>query len=291
MWGFSLIVSLAIALPYFAISYFVVRGLAKSNQLLSNHLGLGTATIFFSCGAGHLLHAEHLLFGGQEIRAAADLHLTLWDASTALIAVWYLSMRARYGQLLQSPAMFEDHTRVAADAEARRAADHDHLTGLLNRQALLRAVGSALDPNVSDVTRGLLFLDLDGFKDINDRFGHSAGDAVLIAVVARLRHALRPDDLLSRLGGDEFVVFLDSAATAQAAATVAKRLSDALLAPFSVPDDELVYITTSIGVALTAPGDLTAPELLHRADLAMYHAKNQGPGRCSFGVSHPPTFA
>lgn len=290
MWVFTVIVNLAIALPYFAISYFVMRGLVKSNQLRSNHLGLGTAMIFLSCGTGHLLHAEHMLFGGREFRTAADLHLTLWNASTAGIAVWYLSMRARYGQLLQSPAMFEDQTRVTADAEARRAADHDHLTGLLNRQALLRAVGSALDPNVSGVTRGLLFLDLDGFKEINDRFGHSAGDAVLIAVVARLRHALRPGDLLARLGGDEFVVFLDNAATEEDAATVAKRLSDALLAPFFVLGDELVSITTSIGIALTAPGDLTAPELLHRADLAMYHAKNQGPGRCSFGVPHRPNF-
>lgn len=290
MWIFAVLASLAIALPYFAISYFVTRGLIKSNQLRSNRLGLGTALIFFSCGTGHLLHAEHLLFGGQEIRTASDLHLTLWDASTAAIAAWYLSMRARYGQLLQSPAMFEDQTRVTADAEARCAADHDHLTGLLNRQALLRAVESALDPDVSGVTRGLLFLDLDGFKEINDRFGHSAGDAVLTAVVGRLRHALRPGDLLARLGGDEFVVFLDNAATEEDAATVGKRLCDSLLAPFFVLDHELVSITTSIGIALTAPGDLTAPELLHRADLAMYHAKNQGPGRCSFGVS-PPAIA
>lgn len=290
MWVSTSIASLAIALPYFAISFFVARGLVASGQLRSNPLGLGTAMIFFSCGFGHLLHAEHMLFGGPEFRAAADLHMTLWDSSTAAIAIWYLSMRARYGQLLH-PAMFEDKAKAEADAEARHLADHDHLTGLLNRQALLKVVGRALAPSDADEQRGLLFLDLDGFKDINDRLGHSAGDAVLTAVVARLRHALRPDDVLARLGGDEFVVLMHGAVTQDAAATVAERLSDALLAPILVPGDGSVLITTSIGIALTAPGELTASELLHEADLAMYHAKSQGPGEWSFGPSHPPAFA
>lgn len=289
MWVFAVIVSLTIALPYLAISSLVVRGLSKSHQLRSNYLGVGTAMIFFSCGVGHLLHAEHMAFGGQEFRDAADLHVTVWDGSTAVIALWYLSMRARYAQLLQSPAMFEDHSQVAIDAEAHRLADHDHLTGLLNRQALSRIVGAAL-VDADNMTRGLLFLDLDGFKEINDSFGHSAGDAVLKAAVARFQAALRPGDLLARLGGDEFVVFLEGAATEEGAAVVAKRLSDGLEVPFIV-ENGLVNMTASIGIALTVPGDLSASNLLHQADLAMYHAKNRGPGRCSFGGARPPAVA
>ena len=294
MWTFNAIASLAIALPYFAISYFVLRGLIKGKQLHTNLLGLGTAMIFFSCGMGHFLHAEHMLFGGEAFRATADLHITLWDASTAAIAIWYLSMRARYGQLLHSPAMFEDHDRVAAGAEARRAADHDDLTGLPNRQTFLATVESALaspDPNIGAQTRALLFLDLDGFKAVNDRFGHRVGDELLIAVVARLRGTLRPGDLLARLGGDEFVIFLEGAATEDGATIVARRLGDVLLPPFTC-GDELVVLTTSIGIALTTPGDLGAPgstasELMHQADLAMYHAKNESPGGYSFGPLRP----
>jgi len=281
VWAFSAGVSLGIALPYFAIAYFVTRGLVASRQLRSNYLGLGTALIFFSCGGGHLLHAEHVVFGGQEFRAAADLHMTLWDLSTAAIAVWYLSMRRRYGQLLQSPAMFEDHTRLAAEAQARHEADHDHLTGLVNRHVLMDAVKRALDPDVSHDTRGLLFIDLDGFKEINDRFGHLAGDALLIAAAERLRRALRPHDLLARLGGDEFVVLLGGAATEKDALAVARRQADVLSAPFGVAG-ELVTLTSSVGIALAAPGAVTAAELVHRADTAMYDAKSDGPGRYRF---------
>lgn len=286
MWAFNVTASLAIALPYLGISYFVLRGLVNSGQLGSNPLALGTALIFFSCGTGHLLHAEHVLFGGAQFRAAADLHMTLWDVSTAVIAFWYLSMRRRYGQLLRSPAMFEDHTRVAAEAAARYDAEHDHLTGLLNRQALIGAVESALDPQLSSAPRGLLFVDLDGFKGINDRFGHIAGDSLLIAAAERLRRATRPSDVLARLGGDEFVILLGGPCTEEVAVAVASRYAEALSAPFTVAD-ELVTLSSSIGIAVAPPGEMSASELLHRADLAMYDAKSDGPGRYSFGPPAP----
>jgi len=287
MWELSVIGNLAIALPYFAISYFVARGLIKSGQLVSNPLALGTGLIFFSCGMGHLLHAEHMAFGGEQYRAAADMHMTLWDASTAAIAIWYLSMRRRYVQLLHSPAMFEDHTRVAAEAAARHAAEHDPLTGLLNRQALTGGVEIALDPQVNSGTCGVLFADLDGFKAVNDRFGHITGDALLIAAAERLRRATRPDDLLARLGGDEFVIFLGGPCTEETAVAIAKRCAELLRAPFNVAD-ELVTLSSSIGIALAQPGEMTASELLHCADLAMYEAKSRGPGRHSLGLTHIP---
>jgi diguanylate cyclase (GGDEF)-like protein len=291
MWIANAIASLGIALAYYGITYFIARGLASSKQLRTNPLGLGTALIFFSCGTGHLIHAEHALFGGPAFRAAADLHMTVWDISTAVIAVWYLSMRARYGQLLHSPvALFDDNTRVAADDEARHAADHDHLTGLLNRQALLKWVGDALDPDAGDESRALLFLDLDGFKEVNDRFGHRAGDALLIATVERLRHTSRPDDLLARMGGDEFVILLDGPATRDHAAAVAARHGEALRAPFMI-DGHMVTITTSIGIAVANPGEMSASELLHRADLAMYDAKHEGPGRYSLDPARPTALA
>jgi diguanylate cyclase (GGDEF)-like protein len=286
MWGPSVIASLGIAIPYFAIAYFIARGLMKSGQLGSNPLGFGTALIFFSCGAGHLLHAEHMLSGGASFRATADLHMTLWDVSTAVIALWYLSMRRRYGQLLRSPAMFEDHTRVAAEAAARHDAEHDHLTGLLNRQGFMSAVKTALDPDGNGGTQGLLFVDLDGFKAVNDRFGHLAGDGLLIAAAERLRRATRPNDVLARLGGDEFVILLGGPSTEEVAVAIASRYTELLSAPFEIAG-ELVTLSSSIGIALAPTGGISASDLLHRADLAMYDAKNDGLGRHSFGLPRP----
>jgi diguanylate cyclase (GGDEF)-like protein len=278
VWELSLIASLAIAIPYFAIAYFIARGLARSGQLRRNRLGLATALIFCSCGTGHLIHAGHLLEGGV-FRRASDLHMTLWDLSTAAIAVWYLSLRGRYGQLLQGPAMFEDHERAAAEAQARHESRHDHLTGLLNRQALMDALEHALDPRVASGRRAVLFVDFDGFKAINDRYGHQAGDELLVAAAERLRGALRPSDVLARLGGDEFVTLLDGASTDEQAIAIARRQEEALSAPFTV-EGEPATITISIGIALGSPGELSASELLHRADVTMYSAKG------SRGTSH-----
>jgi diguanylate cyclase (GGDEF)-like protein len=278
MWVWSVGSSLAIALPYFAISYFVLRGLVKSRQLRSNPLGMGTGLIFLSCGTGHLLHAGHMLFEGQAYRDAADLHMTVWDFSTAGIALWYLSMRARYGQLLLGPSMFEDHSRAAAEAEARHAATHDHLTALPNRQALFDAIDEALRTAGKDDACALLFLDLDGFKAVNDRFGHVAGDALLVAAAKRLSAAVRPGDLVARLGGDEFVTLLVGPGTEEAAIAVALRQADAMRAPFPVGAAS-VGLTVSVGIALTTPDGINAAELVHRADVAMYKAKQEAPGR------------
>lgn len=291
VWELSVAASLGIAAPYFAIAYFVARGLMRSGQLRTNRLGLATALIFFSCGTGHLLHAWHLLFEGARFRAALDVHMTVWDLSTAAIACWYLSMRGRYGQLLQSPTMFEDQQRVAAEEEARYGASHDQLTGLANRQALMEAVEGALDEDAVPGERALLFLDLDGFKTINDRFGHLAGDTLLVAAAKRLRGTIRPQDQLARLGGDEFVILLGETSTEADAIAVALRLADALGAPFHVAG-ELVTLTTSVGIALAAPGEANPAELLHRADVAMYEAKHRGQGRYGVhGEEHMPVGA
>ncbi len=278
MWELGVAASLGIAVPYFAIAYFVTRGLMRSGQLRTNRLGLATALIFYSCGTGHLLHAGHLLFEGERFRSAVDVHMTVWDLSTAAIACWYLSMRGRYGQLLQSPTMFEDQQRVAAEEKARYGASHDQLTGLANRQALMEAVEGALDEDAAPGERALLFLDLDGFKAVNDRFGHLAGDTLLVVAAKRLRGTIRPEDQLARLGGDEFVILLGETSTEADAIAVALRLTDALGSPFNVAG-ELLTLTASIGIALAMPGEAKAAELLHRADIAMYEAKNEDRGR------------
>ena len=141
------------------------------------------------------------------------------------------------------------------------------MTGLPNRKAFTTEVGHALERGESCE---ILFCDLDGFKAVNDRFGHAQGDRLLIEVAQRLRDTVRDDDLVSRLGGDEFVVlFRDTAA--HEVQSIKHRITDAVSRPVPVSGD-LVAVGTSSGTAQAA-GDVDPEELINRADHAMYEAK------------------
>ncbi|SNR45781.1 putative bifunctional diguanylate cyclase/phosphodiesterase [Blastococcus mobilis] len=152
----------------------------------------------------------------------------------------------------------------------------DELTGLANRRALLEQAQRVVASAGRERPAALLLLDLDGFKEINDSLGHSAGDDLLRQIGPRLRSSLRSDDLLARLGGDEFAVLMPAAEPAEARA-LAERLHDLLLAPFTVADIRL-HVGVSIGVAATPAPATTVQELLHCADVAMYTAKRAREG-------------
>ncbi|HEX8497845.1 MAG TPA: GGDEF domain-containing protein [Actinomycetales bacterium] len=156
--------------------------------------------------------------------------------------------------------------------ESHSNAVTDSMTGLANRprfnDALLRALG---DAERSGVSVGLLAIDLDGFKDINDTFGHRAGDDVLVAFAGLLRSAVSRTDTAGRLGGDEFAVVLPDAAALTNVAAVARRVEQAMTVPLTV-DGEEVLMHASIGIAISHPGD-DAEVLMHRADTVMYEAK------------------
>ena len=164
--------------------------------------------------------------------------------------------------------------------EIRHQALHDHLTGLPNRvlvvdrmeQTLARARREHLDV-------ALLFVDLDGFKGINDNFGHAVGDQVLKAVAARFSGTLRESDTVARLGGDEFVVLAEGLSLAAGPELVAERLLAVLAEPFPLgaDSDASVSVTASIGIA--AGRRDTADELLRDADIALYAAKDAGRNR------------
>jgi diguanylate cyclase (GGDEF)-like protein len=151
----------------------------------------------------------------------------------------------------------------------------DSLTGLANRATFNAALSAALDdkPLLSST---ILFIDLDDFKDVNDAFGHRAGDDLLREVAARLVRATRPGDLCARLGGDEFAVLLRRTAV-DVAEFVADRIVQAIAAPMYVGSD-VAHLGASVGVA-TAASDADVEQLVHRADVAMYAAKANGKGR------------
>ncbi len=154
-------------------------------------------------------------------------------------------------------------------------ASHDALTDLPNRrrfhEQLERMCGRG---RVGDAL-GVLFLDLDGFKQVNDRFGHDTGNALLVAVAGRLRSCVRPGDIVARMGGDEFTILLTRLDNPAPAVEVADRICAELAEPFLL-DAQSVRISTSIGIAL-APADVADPgDLVRRADVAMYRAKSHG---------------
>lgn len=166
------------------------------------------------------------------------------------------------------------------DSVLRHAAEHDELTGLPNRALLKRTVDSLIQRGIQPFTVALL--DLDGFKKVNDTFGHAIGDAVLIETTRRLTKLIGPDDMLARLGGDEFVIVLVSTDAEQAAS----RLSSVLLAvarPFDTAPHN-AYLGVSIGITEYPTHGSDYSTLLKNADMAMYQAKNGGKNRISIYV-------
>jgi diguanylate cyclase (GGDEF)-like protein/PAS domain S-box-containing protein len=162
---------------------------------------------------------------------------------------------------------FEDHLA--------HQALHDALTGLPNRALVLDRLNHALArASRSGKTIGVLFLDLDRFKLINDSHGHAVGDQVLTLLADRLTSAMRPSDTIARFGGDEFVALCENLADEREVSEVATRMADAVRDPFLVDGQEL-FLTGSVGIAVSGRGE-TAEELLRNADAAMYRAKELG---------------
>jgi diguanylate cyclase (GGDEF)-like protein len=169
--------------------------------------------------------------------------------------------------------------RVQLTEQLAHLALHDPLTELPNRQLLTTTIEAALDNPENRGRVGLCFIDLDGFKQVNDTRGHAAGDRLIRAMADRLRQTVRICDLAARIGGDEFVVLLDGVDGPEQAQAIARRIHAALV----VPDDDLATCGASVGVAVSVPGD-TASTLLRRADAAMYVAKSSGADKVCVAV-------
>ncbi|WP_127474196.1 diguanylate cyclase [Microbacterium sulfonylureivorans] len=177
--------------------------------------------------------------------------------------------------------------RVRLQRQLAYLALHDQLTGVANRQLLQQSLDDAIG-RAADTGEPLavLFLDVDGFKEINDQFGHATGDAVLVEIADRLRQGVRADDVVGRIGGDEFVAICGSA-DAGAAASIARRILDITHAPIAVSAG-VISASVSVGVSLYRPGvdqQPTGENLLIRADGAMYDSKGAGKNRVTLESS------
>jgi len=200
---------------------------------------------------------------------------------------------ARARPIHDDAGRFTGMSGTLSDITARRALEerlvmqafHDELTGLANRALFKDRVDHALT-RLAQGRRmvGLLFLDLDRFKTVNDSLGHTAGDALLIAIAERLLSRLRPEDTIARLGGDEFAILIEEVATPRDVLDLAERISATFEQSFNL-DERAIAIRASIGVVIASVGYRTADDLLRDADVAMYRAKLNGRG--SYALFEP----
>lgn len=186
-----------------------------------------------------------------------------------------IAMKEQEGQLER---MVFERTQALEQANAQLSyqASHDTLTTLLNRSGLFQQLDVAILRAVRQRhSLAVLLLDLDGFKPVNDDFGHDAGDRVLQIVAERLRECARETDFIARLGGDEFVLVLEAMTSEQDVEQFAQRILLALQQPMLLDSNGVVAVSACIGVALTAQR-CDAPQLLKLADTAMYYGKRAG---------------
>lgn len=197
------------------------------------------------------------------------------------------SLGSDFNALLGEMEAWQSHLQSENETLAHQAS-HDSLTGLPNRAyfegRLIRALRSAAKVNERVA---VLFLDSDRFKDINDNFGHAAGDAVLVAVAERVRAQLREDDLVARLGGDEFAVLLAPLHKAEDAQRIADKIIASMDTPIPVPGNTEVLTSLSIGIAIYPDHGATPGTLLNAADAAMYQVKRLSQGGQQTADSEP----
>ncbi|MGI4939869.1 MAG: diguanylate cyclase domain-containing protein, partial [Janthinobacterium lividum] len=275
------------------------RDLAEGTLALSDELHqlLGTDPRTFEPSAETFLSLVH-----PEDRAATALALACAASGEGAVEHEWRMLRAN-----GASAWFWAETRLEKDASGRAVAvrgvcqdvtehraaaerihtlaHHDVLTGLANRALLHQRLAEAIAraSRVPDSTLAVLYLDLDGFKAVNDLHGHPAGDCLLREVAARLGRNVRETDTVARLGGDEFVVVQTEHAQPEAGRALAERLVAALAESYDLGSDEAQkVVTTSIGIALF-PGDGSDPDaLLRNADTALYRAKWAGKNGAAF---------
>ena len=228
-------------------------------------------------GGGTLLDLSFGITLGEGVR---EWGLSMADFAPTDLAAEFLYLAEANAAALAEARRLAERLDAAHDA-ARRDAETDVLTGLANRRMLDQAIGRI---RARGSSFALLSIDLDRFKAVNDRWGHEAGDAVLRAVAARLRGAVRRDDLVLRLGGDEFALLLRGEAGEERLLGIAQGLIRNVEQPIPVPGGDrgsaFANVSASIGVVRSSPEDRrSVADLLRMADARLYGAKRRGRGR------------
>jgi len=183
------------------------------------------------------------------------------------------------GEVVRVGCLVDLRERKEAESRMRHLAMHDSLTGLPNRTLFAEQLQAVID-QASEKGGGVVMVDLDRFKDINDIHGHQAGDAVICEAANRLTSEAGPENIVARLGGDEFAVIFTDAATTEALENFGSRLLTVMAMPIDIGHGEQVNISVSIGGALCPEHASDMDALIGAADVALYHAKNAGRNAC-----------
>jgi diguanylate cyclase (GGDEF)-like protein/PAS domain S-box-containing protein len=217
------------------------------------------------------------LFEGRE-RHATLLYRNYRKDGSVIWVEWHNSaLRDENGRVISILSLAQDvSSRIQAEERLQFMATHDGLTGLPNSVLLNDRLEAALARSHRAKTRvGVMFLDLDRFKDVNDTLGHRVGDALLKELARRIRGVLRQSDLLARISGDEFIVLLEDVPEPAAPEHVARKILDEVRRPFHVEGHE-IHVSGSLGLAVHPEDGADGETLLKNADAAMYHAKELG---------------
>ncbi|MBG1264469.1 diguanylate cyclase domain-containing protein [Nostoc commune] len=224
--------------------------------------------------------ATYVIESGEIFNLPENCTLITKDGKEIAIGDNVAPIRDQNGNITGAVLVFQDITkRKQTEAQLMRNAFYDGLTELPNRVLFLDRLRQTIERGKrrNDYYFAVLFLDLDGFKEINDRFGHGIGDDFLVAIARRLESCLRGGDTVARFGGDEFTVLLDDIKGIADATNVAKRIQDSLRSPVNLNGYEL-STTASIGITWNFINYEEPATLLRDADIAMYRAKRQGKG-------------
>jgi len=219
---------------------------------------------------------------------AADLPLR--NHGTASANAWVHCLLSRHtdseGALCFEGVVYDITERRALEMSVRHEADHDPLTGLRRRQAIERDLATLLEAaQASESRHVVMLLDLDNFKDVNDSYGHSAGDIVLVETARRLRSCVRASDWVARLGGDEFMIVLVDCVPLGRASDIARHIVYAVTLPIPLGPQQEGQVGVSIGIAIHDQAHQTLGDLFQAADLAMYEVKRQG--KNGYGMAGP----
>lgn len=233
--------------------------------------------------------SSYLRISGEQVIALEQTEYFLLAATLVLLVLEGLFLfRPAVRNLKQSWTENTEAHRFERELDQQRLsylARYDALTGLINRTLFSdRLEGAVARARRDGSVVALMFLDLDGFKDVNDRLGHAVGDALLRQVAERLVSCVRESDTVARLGGDEFTVILEGGQRVEDAGRVATKILRTVAEPYRVGGEDIV-ITTSMGIAAFPLDGDTAEELLKGADIAMYSAKNAGRNTYEFYTS------
>jgi diguanylate cyclase (GGDEF)-like protein len=269
---------------------FVIMGLSVPlEKVLAGTDTVGRNTVQIVVAFSLLAILLSILVAGAFVRPLRQLVSAVrWFSQTHELQPLPTSRNDELGLLARSFSNMQEHILAHLDELNKRKdamehrATHDALTGAPNRAMFEDLMQFALASARRNSTQlAILFIDLDHFKQVNDSYGHAAGDAALIEVVVRINQTVRENDIVARLSGDEFVVLLQQVENDDQVKTVAQKLIDALNEPIE-HEAHVLGIGASIGISLfPRDGDVTET-LLHNADVAMYHAKRDGRNTYNF---------